>query len=296
MDHMWNQVALNPGQYLGLGPCTIVGVSYPSCTVAGNLDQRRVLYTQNPKEAQFLGPVDRHTDIGTQAYRGMKLSFRRRAADSVSLSGNYTLSHCVGNTTPVGFPQISAGYLKPDDPNFDRGNCIQNRSHVANFTAGAMTPTFSNPALRIVASGWRVSGILSARSGSWLTVTTGRDIAGSGISAQRLDQVNDNPYGDKTLNNYLNPAAFAYPANGTLGNHQINSIAGPAFWSIDLALSRLVSLTSTQNLEFRVEAFNLLNHFNWGNPATNYDVGTFGRITTTGGDLRIMQFAVKYAF
>src|SRR5204863_3242762 len=137
--------------------------------------------------------------IGTQAYRGMKLSFRRRAADSISMSGNYTLSHCVGNTTPVGFPQISAGYLKPDDPNFDRGNCIQNRSHVANFTAGAMTPTFSNPALRVVASEWRLSGILSARSGSWLTVTTGRDIAATGISAQRLDQLVDNPYGDKTL-------------------------------------------------------------------------------------------------
>ena len=70
----------NPGQYLGQGPCTIVGVTYPVCTVAGNLDQRRVLYSQNPKEAQFLGPVDRHTDLGTQDYRGLKLSFRRRAA------------------------------------------------------------------------------------------------------------------------------------------------------------------------------------------------------------------------
>ena len=296
MDHLWNQIAINPGQYLGQGPCTIVGVTYPVCTVAGNLDQRRVLYTQNPREAQFLGPVDRHTDVGTQDYRAVKLSFRRRAAEGVSLSGNYTLSHCVGNTTPAGFPQISAGYLKPDDPDFDRGNCLQNRSHIANFTAGVQTPQFDQAALRALASGWRVSGILSARSGSWLTVTTGRDIAGTGISAQRLNQVLADPYGDKSLNNYLNPAAFAYPANGTLGDHIINSIEGPGYWSIDLALSRLFAFSTTQNLEFRVEAFNLLNNFNYGNPATNYDVGTFGRITTTGGDLRIMQFAVKYGF
>ena len=60
-DRLWGQVALNPGVFLGLGPCTIDGVSYPVCTTAANLDQRRVLYAENPAEAQLLGPVDRHT-------------------------------------------------------------------------------------------------------------------------------------------------------------------------------------------------------------------------------------------
>jgi hypothetical protein len=296
MDHLWNQVALNPGQFLGLAPCTINGVAYPSCTVAGNLDQRRVLYQQNPKEAQFLGPVDRHTDVGTQSYRGLKLSFRRRAGAGLSLSGNYTWSYCVGTPTPPAFPQISAGYLKPGDPEFDRGNCTQNRTHIGNFTAGAMTPTFSNAALRAVASNWRLSGIVSARSGPWLTVTTGRDIAATGISAQRLDQLSENPYGTKTLTTFLNPAAFAYPAAGTLGNHKYDSVKGPGFWSIDLAVSRLVALSGARNLEFRVEAFNLLNNFNWGSPITNYDAGNFGQINSIAGDMRIMQFAVKYGF
>ena len=81
-----------------------------------------------------------------------------------------------------------------------------------------------------------------------------------------------------------------------VGNHIINSVEGPGYWAIDLGISRLFSFSTTQNLELRVEAFNLLNNFNWGNPQTNYDVGTFGRITTTGGDPRIMQFAVKYGF
>lgn len=51
-----------------------------------------------------------------------------------------------------------------------------------------------------------------------------------------------------------------------------------------------------RTVELRVEAFNLLNHFNWGNPATNLDAGTFGRITTQNGNSRVMQFAVKYGF
>ena len=159
-----------------------------------------------------------------------------------------------------------------------------------------MTPLFSNPALRAVASHWRVSGIVSGHSGSWLTVTTGRDIAATGISAQRLDQVMDNPYGDKSLNNYLNPAAFAYPAPGMLGNHVRGSIAGPAYWNIDLALARELSLGSTETVELRLETFNLLNHFNWGNPTVNFDAANFGLIQTQTGIPRVLQFGIRYAF
>ena len=141
-----------------------------------------------------------------------------------------------------------------------------------------------------------MSGIVSARSGSWLTVTTTRDIAGTGITPQRVNQVNDNPYGDKSLNNYLSAAAFAYPAAGAYGDHVNNSIEGPGFWSADMALSRLVSFTATRQLELRLEIFNLFNNFNWGNPVTNFDAGTFGRITASAGDPRIMQFGIKYGF
>jgi hypothetical protein len=49
-------------------------------------------------------------------------------------------------------------------------------------------------------------------------------------------------------------------------------------------------------MELRLESFNLLNHFNWGNPLTNFNAGTFGRITTQAGAPRIMQFGIKYDF
>jgi hypothetical protein len=141
-----------------------------------------------------------------------------------------------------------------------------------------------------------MSGILSARSGSWLTVTTGRDIAATGISAQRLNQTLDDPYGAKTLDNYLNPSAFAYPTDGTLGNHVLNSIAGPGYWTVDLAVSRVVPLAGTRNIELRLESFNLLNNFNWGNPVTIYDQATFGKIQSMAGSPRIMQLAAKFEF
>ena len=298
-DRLWNQVAINPGVFLGLGPCTLGATSYPVCTTGANLDQRRALSLENPASGQFFGPIDLNTDIGTQDYAGLKLSFRRRAAAGVSLTGNYTLSRCEGNTTPSNFPQISAGYMKPGDPSFDRGNCGQNRTHIANFTAGAQTPQFENAALRAVMSDWRLSGVLNARSGAWLSPVTGRDIAFTGIqglAGQPVNQVLGDPYGAGTPNSYLNPAAFAYPAAGTLGDARFGSIEGPGFWSVDTALSRLVSLGTQRRLELRLEAFNLLNNFNWGNPVVNLDAANFGQIVTVGGDPRIIQFGIKYEF
>ena len=94
----------------------------------------------------------------------------------------------------------------------------------------------------------------------------------------------------------MNKAAFTQPAAGTFGNLPINAIKGPGRWTIDLALSRTVKFTSTHSVELRLESFNLLNHFNWGNPATNLNLGTFGRITTIQGAPRILQFGVKYGF
>ena len=128
-------------------------------------------------------------------------------------------------------------------------------------------------------------------------MNTGRDPALTGIPGQRVDQVSEDPYTDeKSLASYLDRAAFAYPAAGTLGNHRSRSIEGPGYWSVDTSLVRLLSLGASRTLEFRVEAFNLLNNFNWGDPVTNLDAATFGRITTQTGSSRIMQFAIKYGF
>jgi len=307
-DRLWNQVAINPGVFLGLGPCTLQGVFYPVCTTNGNLNQRRVfsLSTENPAASRLIGNLDIHDDVGTQAYRGLKLSFQRRGT-RMNLNGNYTLSRCFGHPSfqTGGFPQIANGYTNPDDPAFDRGFCDQDRTHIGVLSVGVLTPQFASSALRVAFSDWRIGGILSARSGQPINIIAGQDRAFTGIQNQRVNQVLDNPYGDKqTPNTWLNPAAFAQPAPGTLGNFQRNSVRGPNYWTVDLAVSRLVPFGVGRTLELRVEAFNLFNTFNWGPPTltnadrthTNFNSGAFGRITQMAGAPRIMQFGIKYGF
>jgi hypothetical protein len=308
-DRLWNQIAINPGVFLGTGPCTLLGVSYPSCSTNANLNQRRVfsLNNENPAAALLIGNMDIHESLGEQIYRGMKLSFQRRAGTGLSLSGNYTLSRCYGDPAfqTGGFPQIANGYTDPQHPEFDRGPCDQDRTHIGVLNAGMQIPRFDNAVARVALSDWRIAGIFSARSGQPVNVIAGQDRAFTGIQNQRVDQVLANPYGDKkTPEHWLNPAAFALPAPGTLGNFRRNSVRAPSYRSIDAALSRLITFGTGRTVELRVETFNLLNTFNWGPPTlmnadrthTNFSSGAFGRITSMNGTPRVMQFGVKYGF
>jgi hypothetical protein len=289
-DRIWGRKQINPAVYLGPG------------STPANTQTRRVFTLANPTEGQFYTQMYTMTAVGVQNYRGLKLSVRRRAASGLSLSANYTVSHCVTDSPYSGLFASSFEYTDPENPSYDRGNCPYNRTHIGNATAGYQTPQFDNAVLRAVASDWRVSAILNANSGGWLTVTTTSDPARTGVGGQRVNQVSDDVYGDKTLGSFLNPAAFAVPEVGTYGNHPARSIEGPRYWQVNLALARILRMGAARTLEFRVETFNLFNTFNWGNPATNFNAGTFGRITTQQRDYgqssgpRVMQFAVKYGF
>jgi len=142
-----------------------------------------------------------------------------------------------------------------------------------------------------------LSGIYRRSSGSKLNIIIGQDRALTGTSNQRADQVGVNPYTGSSgpLENYLNPAAFALPALGTLGNVRRNSLVGLLTWSFDVALSRAFQFREKQKFEFRAEAFNLTNSFRAGNPNNSLANNTFGQIRTSL-DPRILQFALKYVF
>ena len=305
-DRLWAQTAINPGIFMGLGPCTIGGVSYTVCSTNANLNVRRVLYQQNPVEGRLIGALDLNDDIGWQEYRGLKLSLQRRAARGLSLNGNYTWSRCVGTDTPNTFSQISSGYTKPDDPEFDKGYCDQDHTHLASITLGAETPEFSGAAMRALASHWRGAGIVSMRSGNRINVISGLDRAFTGVRNQRPNQVSKDVYAHpRTLNGYFNRAAFAQPEPGAYGNLQRNALTGPSYWNMDLAISRTIGVVGTRIVELRLETFNLFNTFNWGDPSAsensggqtaNVNSGTFGRITTQAGTPRIVQLGIKYAF
>jgi hypothetical protein len=147
--------------------------------------------------------------------------------------------------------------------------------------------------------GWSVNGILTLSAGRPLTVTT-TDQAGTGPGRiARANCVGEAvPDGfDQTLNSWMDPKAFAPTTTRTYGNCANNTVRGPGSKSMNLSLFRSIKLGGEKRAEFRLETFNLFNWVNYGFPAANIsNLGTFGRITSSVGDQRELQLALKFYF
>jgi len=295
--HIMGVKSSNPAAFMPGASCVINGVTYTPCSSTSNIDQRRQLYLQNPTEGQYYSWMIEVDDGGTSNYSGMLLSVRRRPSKGLSVQGNYTWSHCVGDELFRWTAYASDQGIYPGMRRRARQNCNSDRRQVVNLSTVYQTPRFSTSALRILASGWQVSGIVKLISGNpTFTVTSGFDTALTGSAgSDRANQVLPDPYApNRSVNQWLNPAAFARAANGEWGN-AANTIRGPGVIQIDMGLTRKFAIQERQSLEFRAEAFNLPNHLNPGNPITALNNQNFGKILTAA-DPRILQFALKYVF
>ena len=176
--------------------------------------------------------------------------------------------------------------------------------------------------------GWRVGAIVNGRSGVPLNVTISRPDnltvngatvtnipGGNSRGTQRPDLIPGvNPYLTDGGVRWLNPAAFATPQPGTFGNLPRNFLRGPSFAQVDLMVSKDIRFTATQNLQLRLDVFNIINRLNYENPATVLPNGTPGAAFTDAqagafgymlgplnrtvglGTARQVQISVRYLF
>jgi hypothetical protein len=163
-------------------------------------------------------------------------------------------------------------------------------------------------ALDLLVGGWQFAGISSAYSGEPVTFTytptaaalvsgITQDFRGQNIFRPHL--VGD-PYPAKdqqTITNWFNRDAVVAPTDISqpFGNSPRNIVRGPMFWQIDFAMSKHFALTSSSDIEFRLEAFNLFNRTNFRPPNGNRSSGAFGTITSTY-DPRQLQLGFKLNF
>jgi len=284
----------NPAVYIPGNNCTINGVFYPVCSTVSNENQRRVLSLENATQGSYFSNIETVGDNGTRSYNAMMLSIQRRAAKGVTVLANYTWSHCIdfGASTNTNITQAWA----PNRLSNDRGNCELDRRHNFNLSTVYQTPQFSNRMTKLLATGWQLSGVVSVLSGPWLTVLSSLDNALTGTTDQFPNATGLSPYvANRSISQWLNPAAFTQPAVGTYGNANPQSVTGPGSVGIDMALARTFKIKERASLMFRAEAFNLPNHVNPGNPVVDLSSNNFGKILSAN-DPRIMQMALKFIF
>src|SRR5690606_9544516 len=152
-------------------------------------------------------------------------------------------------------------------------------------------------------SDWQLSGVVTLQSGRPFTVALLPEIDNSNTGRSNLGfGANDRPnvVGDPRLDNptperWFDTSAFVMPPFGTFGNSGRNTLEGPGYRNVNLALIRWLPLGAGARLQLRAEAFNVFNRANYDNPDAFFGSPTFGRIVSAQPPRRI-QLGAKVVF
>jgi Carboxypeptidase regulatory-like domain/TonB-dependent Receptor Plug Domain/TonB dependent receptor len=156
--------------------------------------------------------------------------------------------------------------------------------------------------------GWRLAAINFMWAGEPVTLrynpAAAFQVSGITQDFRGANNYRPNVVGDPTLSAdqrtvqaWFNKDAVVVPTDPSqpFGNAPRNSVRGPAFYQLDLVLSKLVALGRGAKLELRAEAFNVLNKTNLRAPEGNRSLASFGTITSTY-DPRQIQLGLKLSY
>jgi hypothetical protein len=219
-------------------------------------------------------------------YNSFQLSISQQHVHNVSWQAFYTLAHSIDDSSGD-LNQVDAVNEPPTTQDTfnrkgDRGRSgfdIRN-----NFVANVVYELpFAHKSHLL--GGWQVSAIASIHSNVPFTPVLAFDNADvqSLLTAERPD-LTGNPYtgvcpnGSRvgTASCWFNPSAFALPPPGQFGDAGRNSLRGPTFAEFDLSLEKGFQLTEGTRVTFGAEAYNLLNHPNFGVPSNTQSPLTLG--------------------
>jgi hypothetical protein len=145
-----------------------------------------------------------------------------------------------------------------------------------------------------LAGGWAVTGITTLSTGRPYSVSLATGVNNGAPSWP-------NRIGPGTLSNpdrqlWFNPADFVAPPANTYGNVARGALYGPGQRSLDASFVKNTRIRERFNIQFRLDTFNLSNTPFFGFPNASIGSPTVGQITTTNGDNRDLQFALKFEF
>jgi len=256
-----------------------------------------------------LGNLTLIGSFGFSNYEGLQTQINKRVGHGFTLMFNYTYGKTMGIDSAGAF--ATALGSSPRDPwnlGLDYAPADYDMTHAAKVAGIYDIPHLrSGPKVfQAVANGWQTNSLMIFRSGFPITCRSGVDNSMSGVGNDTCDQIDANskrPAGTNSQTMWFNTAAFTTNAKGTYGSAGRNDLRRPGSYNIDLSAIRHFRITERAQLEFRAEAFNLLNHINWDllqitNSYSNNTTVTganFGKMVGYSAP-RVGQLALKLKF
>ena len=242
------------------------------------------------------GQIPVWTYKGTNSYNSLQVQLNRRVG-RLQWNANYTWSKTITYLINPTTNPISQWI----DPKITKN--VANRPHAVNFNFGYDLPgaqVLNNKFAKAVIGDWHINGngaiyygnpytvgcgSTNAPVGYWTGTPTGgipfRCQMGSDIylPSGQVPQPNQDP----RLQIPFNAANFSLPGANTLGigNTPPTLAYGPGAFNLDLSLAKNFKVAESKSLEFRIESFNTINHFNPSNPNTTLIFNCSGAVANT---------------
>ncbi|SDF86014.1 TonB-dependent receptor [Terriglobus roseus] len=278
-------------------------------------------FANTPGNSALLGiPLYRST--GASSYHGMQAVLKRRFSKGLDLQVAYTQSRLLDNSESIsnnggnGFGSTAEliNSIEYGNGNLDMRSRITGTFNYA-LPFGQNTHGF----VGVLAKGWQANGIVVWGTGLPFSVTNAANRSGTRPTATNSDRalmIGNGRVGHPTITKWFDTNSFVWQALGTTSTQRRNQLYGPGIQRVDLSLFKNFDLTERFKLEFRTEAFNVLNTAQFVNPSAslNYAACTtacngfpvagfapaagYGAITATGNayNPRLIQFAARVKF
>lgn len=252
---------------------------------------------------------------GQAFYQAGQVSYRLLSRAGFSLQSSYTFSKSIDDDSAF-FAHTEADNsigIPVDNPRFNRGLSNFDVRHHFVTSAQYALPSRGRTGWARLWEGWRLGTLASIASGVPFSVTLSYDAARTltgrpnNLGGQRPDLrpgathcVTGDPH------RWYDPGCFSRPEPGFLGNLGRNTLTGPGLADVDFVLARKVRLRSGNegpSLDFRVEAYNALNHANFDIPApartqvfSKTSIPEDAGQITSAGPSREIQLGLKFTF
>jgi hypothetical protein len=244
---------------------------------------------------------------GNNNYNSFQAKLERRMASGLGFLVAYTAAKSIGDSNPIGdFLGVpSASFQNNYHRRAERSLLTQDVSQRMVITYSYRLPVGRGlkvgqhwrRSLDILAGGWQVNGITALQTGAPLKITLNASNPYGGIRPNSTGQTANLPASERSRVRWFNTSVFTQPPAYSLGNvgRTLPDARNPGIQNFDLSLFKIISLTEALKLQFRAEAFNVLNHTQFNGPNAAFGSTMFGVISLAKSP-RTVQLALKLNF
>jgi hypothetical protein len=279
-------------------PASVICPNAACPTGANSLPNGTIYYPTISKPNPTLANTTSWFSQGSSSYNALEVDLHRSFANGFQLRANYTYARNLddGSAWNTSVSANTPAFVEyPNNPSLDWGPAATDIRHLGAINSSYDLPfghdhhflAHTSPVADHLVAGWTLSGIATLESGFPFSPQLGYNPTGSGDSRNPVrPNVNPNFTGPlytrgttaQKVAQYFNPNAFSAPLStldpvkgtitgGAVGNLGRDTLTGPGYKDLDLALAKTTQINERLRAQFRAEFFNILNHTNLQTPS-----------------------------